>query len=50
VAAMMLRYRVVKSATYWVIEDVREHRALTWCYSETTAKMICDLLNADAQR
>jgi hypothetical protein len=47
---MNLRYRVVKSATYWVIEDVRTSRALTWCYSETTAKMICDLLNADAQR
>jgi hypothetical protein len=43
---MNLRYRVVKSATYWVIEDVRTNRALTWCYSETTAQWICRLLNA----
>jgi hypothetical protein len=45
---MNLRYRVTRSATYWVIEDTRTSRALTWCYSETTANWICGLMNAAA--
>jgi hypothetical protein len=41
-----MRYAVSQLGIQWAISDTRTSRVLATCFAETTARWICQLMNA----